>query len=370
LRKNYRPTAAYIDLDALKLNYRKIKEEAQVSVMPVIKADAYGHGAVEAAKILQEENCDILGVATIEEGIELRENSISIPILILGSIYPLENFYTVLEYGLTPIIASLQGARVLEETAKQFNRKALFHLKVDTGMGRIGVAPETAVKIWNELLSSDFITGEGIFTHLANADKDAVFTQKQLDRFNYVIDNIDEKPRYIHAANTAGILNFQKTKFNLVRPGLALYGLYPDGIERDTPGFRPVLSLISKIVFIKEVEKGTPVSYGGTWVAPVKSTIATVCIGYADGYNRLLSNKAEVIVRGVRCPVVGRVCMDMIMVDVTEAEGTALGDDVVLIGSSENEEITAEELASRAGTINYEIVTGISRRVPRIYLRQ
>lgn len=367
--KILRPTYARINLSAVRKNFKKISELFNVPIMPVVKANAYGHGAVKVAKVLQEEGAPILGVATIEEGIQLRENSVRIPILIMGSIYPLDNFEAVIKYELTPIIASKISAQVLEETAGKLNKKTRFHLKVDSGMGRIGVSPETAVCLWNKLQESEYLIGEGIFTHLARADENLRYTKEQLDRFRRVLDKIKSPPPYVHAANTAGIMNFPDSYFTLVRPGLAIFGLYPGNVERKKYKFEPVMSWYSKIVFLKEIDKGNPISYGGTWAAPRKSKIATLCVGYADGYQRILSNRSEVIIKGKRCPVVGRVCMDMIMIDVTDVEGVSLGDEALLLGKNSGEEVvSAEEIANWAETINYEITTNISYRVPRVYI--
>lgn len=367
-QKIFRPTYAKIDLNALRKNFTIIKSLTNASVMPVIKANAYGHGAVKAAQILDDAGTDIFGVATIEEGIELRENSIDTPILILGSIFPMENFEAVIEYNLTPIIASRFSAKILEETAKRKSKSVPFHLKVDSGMGRVGVGLDTAVTLWNELEKSEFLECEGIFTHFSKADEDYKFTVNQINDFNKVLNGITSYPKYVHAANTAGIINFSDSHFNLVRPGLAIYGLYPEGINKDNYNIEPVLSLHSKIVFLKDIKKGKPVSYGASWVAPRNSKIATICVGYADGYPRALSNKAQVIIKNKKCPVVGRVCMDMIMVDVTDIDGVSTGDEVILMGKSENQSISAEELGQWADTINYEITTGISYRVPRIFI--
>ncbi|MFH1415248.1 MAG: alanine racemase [Elusimicrobiota bacterium] len=365
-KKLYRQTFVRVDLNSLRNNFSKIRDIANMAVMPVVKADAYGHGAVNVAKALEEEGADILGVATIEEGIELRENGIRLPVLILGSIYPMENFEAIIEYDLTPIVASRFSAESLENTAKTKNKKVAFHLKVDSGMGRIGLSPDSAVKLWNEIEDSMFLSGEGILTHFSRADEDAEYTIRQIDAFKSVISRLHNIPKFVHAANTAGIMNFSDSYFTLLRPGLAVYGLYPDGV-RNEHGFKPVLSWHSSIVFLKDVPEGTPISYGGTWVAPARSRIATLCVGYADGYRRALSNKSKVIIRGKKCPVIGRVCMDMIMVDVTDVKGVSIGDEAVLIGSDSGESITVEEMASWAETINYEITTGITGRVPRIY---
>ncbi|MGM0441044.1 MAG: alanine racemase [Elusimicrobiota bacterium] len=363
-----RPTFAEVDLQAVKNNFQMVKDITGTKIMPVIKADAYGHGAVKVGKVLEQAGADILGVATIEEGIELRENSIEMPILILGSIYPFKNYREVFKYNLTPIVASEKSAENLAKVAREKNKEIGFHLKVDTGMGRIGVSPPAAVNLWDKLLENSRLIPQGIFTHLAKADEDPGFTKKQIRKFRHILNELDELPPFVHAANTAGIMNFDESLFNLVRPGLFIYGLYPDNVSRKKYSLDPVMRWNSSIIYLKEVSKGTPVSYGGTWVAPRKSKVATLCVGYADGYPRLLSNKSEVIIAGKRAPVIGRVCMDMIMVDVTGIEGVEIGDRAILLGKAEEDSITAEELAAQAQTINYEITTGISDRVPREYV--
>jgi len=366
-----RPTRVIVDLDKIRENYREVKRTAASELMPVIKADAYGHGAVRVAEVLQEEGAGIFGVATIEEGIELRNSGIRIPILVLGSVYPFENYRFLIENELTPVIASRISLRELQSAAEGYGKKVSFHLEVDTGMGRTGVAPDTAVELYGLSANLNNVQCEGVFTHLARADEDWKYTLRQIDLFNGFLNRIKEPPRYIHAANTAGILGGAETRFNMARPGLAIYGLYPQSAVRENYNFRPALSWMSKIIFLKEVEKGTPVSYGGTWTAHRRSKIATICVGYADGYPRILSGKSSVIIKNRRCPVVGRVCMDMIMADVSEVPGVDIGDDAALIGKNGGkEEISAEELARLAKTVNYEIVTGIKRRVSRVFKKE
>ncbi len=363
----FRHTVAKINLEAVRSNYRKIKEISGTNVMPVVKANAYGHGVVKIAKVLEEEGAEIFGVATIEEGIELRKNDVNTPILILGSIYPMENFNAVLDYDLTPIVASNFSAVSLETAAKRKKKKTSFHLKVDSGMGRIGLSVDTAIKLWNELENSEYLEGTGIFTHFARADEDVQYINDQLEKFNNVLEGIRTLPKYIHAANTAAILSCPESCFTLVRPGLGIYGLCPFTNCKEY-GLLPVMTWISKIIFLKEIRKGTPVSYGATWIAPRDSKVATICVGYADGYQRVLSNKASVIICGKKCSVVGRVCMDMIIVDVTDVDEVEIGNEVVLLGIDGNEEVSAENMAGWANTINYEITTGISNRVPREYI--
>ncbi|MGM0568030.1 MAG: alanine racemase [Elusimicrobiota bacterium] len=366
-KKILRPTVAEINLSALRYNIQALKNKVRTKILAVVKASAYGHGAVEVSRVLSDEGVEMLGVATIEEGIELREAGISIPVFILGSVFPFENYRYVLDYALTPTIASEKSARALEETTRRFSARIAAHVKVDTGMRRIGMSPGTALNLWNKLSKSPYVIPQGIFTHLARADEDVLYTGNQMKQFKDLISRLSPPPLLAHVSNTAGLVNFSQSGLNMARPGLALYGLYPDSIPRDSFKLRPILEFKSSVVFLKNVDKGTPVSYGGTWVAPGKSKIATVCVGYADGYRRALSNNADVIIKGKRCPVVGRVCMDMIMADVSALDEVEVGDEVVLIGRRGEEEITAQELAFRAKTVNYEITCGISSRVPRVY---
>lgn len=365
-----RPTWAEIDLGAFRHNFKEIKRKLKkgTSLLPVVKADGYGHGMEEIARASLSCGAKLLGVANIEEGIFLRKKGITAPILILGSVYPLSNFTHILRYNLTPAICSLQASQELSKIAQRRKKKVRVHIKVDTGMGRIGVSAENAVSLVKKVIQLPGIIIEGIFTHLAAADSDYQFTMEQIGKFQSVInelkgDNINIK--YKHAANSTAILRYSDAHFNLARPGISLYGLAPfAGAEREI-NLKPVMQLKTKIVFIKRVKKGTSVSYGRTWRAERDSIIGTLPIGYADGYNRLLSNRGEVLIRGKRIPIVGRVCMDMCMVDITSLPDVKVGEEVVLIGSQGKENITADEIAKLIGTISYEVVCGISKRVPR-----
>ncbi len=366
-KKILRPTAAEVNLESIRGNYRTLRGLTNSRMLSVVKADAYGHGAVQVSRVLAEEGTDMLGVATIEEGIELREAGIDTPVLVLGSVYPFENYSYMIDYNLTPIVASLQSAEALENAARTAGRGHPAHMKVDTGMGRIGVSGSTAVELWKKLAGSDHIIPEGVYTHFPRADEDYNYTKSQFSVFKSLVSRLTPAPALVHSSNTAGILNPEIPDLNMVRPGLALYGMYPDNISKGSLQLEPALSFKSSIVFLKSVEKSTPISYGGTWRAPRNSVVATICAGYADGYRRDLSNKTDVIINGKRCPVVGRVCMDMIMADVTSLDRVDIGDEVILLGRSGTEEISAEELARICGTINYEITIGISSRVPRIF---
>ena len=362
----FRPTWAEIDLDALRANLKKIRAKVGRSqVMFVVKANAYGHGAVECARAAEKDKlAEWLGVSSVEEGVTLREAGVKLPILVLGSLYPFESFLAAADHGLTPTVASLESAHRLVEAAKSLGRRVDCHIKVETGMGRIGVSPAAAVATAEYLAGQPLVTVQGVYTHLSCADSDALFTRRQLARFKEALEGLKKrgiKVPLVHAANSAGALKFPAARFDLVRPGLAAYGLYP--------GFAPVLSLKSKLVFIKTVPKGAPVSYGAQFRAKRVSRIATLPVGYADGWFRANFKKgAAILVGGKRCPIAGRVTMDMTMADVTDAARPRVGEDAVLIGAQGRETVTALEVAERVGTIPYEVTTAISARVPRVYL--
>lgn len=366
-----RPTWAEIHLKNFQKNLRAVSARLASGVrsLPVLKADGYGHGARELARVAAE-TADVrqwgFGVSSIEEGISLREAGFKQPVLILGSLFPFDGFESALNYDLTPTLASRLAAQELSRVASKLKRRTPVHVKVDTGMGRIGVSPETALETIREIASQDALRLEGVYTHFAQADSKEE-TQKQLDRFKPVADAVRRiTPRpMIHAANSAAALLSPETHFDLVRPGLALYGLSP-APAADMSAFAPVMEWKTRVVFLKKVQPGAAVSYGGTFRAKRISWLATLPVGYADGYRRGLSNKGQVLVRGARCPVVGRVTMDQIIVDVTDVPGVEVGDETVLIGAQGAERISAEEMAEWADTISYEIVCGVSARVPRV----
>ncbi|MCK5534599.1 alanine racemase, partial [bacterium] len=273
-----------------------------------------------------------------------------------------------LKHSLTITASSIDKIKMIDETAEQMKVKAVVHLKIDTGMGRIGVSVSSVFKLIEEISLLPGVVLEGISSHLSCADTDKEFTKKQINDFASIVEKIKEKKiRYSHIANSAAVLCFPESYFDLVRPGLILYGLIPCADALNKIKLKPVMSLKTKIVFLKKVLKGTPISYGKTYITKKTTRIATLPIGYADGYNRLLSNNAQVLIKGKRLPIVGRVCMDMCMVDVNDLPQAAVGDEVVLIGNQKGEMITAEEVASWSKTINYEVVCGLSKRIPRIY---
>jgi len=360
-----------IDLEALDHNFREVVRCAEgQQILAVVKARAYGHGAVEVSKRLLRLGADMLGVALVEEGRELRDAGIHAPILVMGATFP-EQAEAIVSLKLTPVVFSLAVAQALSEAAHRRRTTINIHVKIDTGMGRIGIAPEEAPEFIASLQKLGAVSVQGLMTHFADADlRDKQFASRQMDRFEALLNALETKKINVpmrHAANSAAVLDYHRAFFTMVRPGLMLYGYNP--LEEGTIGadLRQVMSLVTRIAFLKKVPTGVPISYGRTFTTKRESIIATLPIGYADGYCRCLSNKGTALVRGIRVPVVGRVCMDMCMIDVTDVPGALEGDDVVLIGSQGSERITADDIAAMAGTIAYEVLCGISNRVPRIY---
>lgn len=359
----YRPTRAEIDLSSLSYNLKKLKKILgnKRRLMFVVKANAYGHGIVEMASFSQDERlCDCFGVSSIEEGIVLRERGIKMPILVLGSVYPMKNFIAFPKYGLTPTISSLWGIRELEKVARKLNKKIKCHIKIETGMNRVGVSHKAFIDIMNIIEKSENISVEGLYSHFSSADTDKKYSLKQIELFKHITDS-HSKNVLRHMANSAGLINFPQARFDMARCGWAAYG----GMS----GFKPVLSLKSKIVFVKTVKKGSFISYNKTFKAERNIRVATLPIGYGDGYLRAFSNKAYALVLGKRCPVIGNVTMDMTMIDISSVKGAKVGDDAVLLGKSEQENISANQLAKWAGTIGYEITTLLMQRVPRFYIK-
>ena len=367
-----RPTAAFIDLAALSHNFQEVLLRVEGrKVLAVVKAQAYGHGALEVSRRLLTLGADMLGVALVEEGAELRAAGIGAPVLVMGAVFP-EQAETITELSLTPIVYSVKLAEALSQAARKQGKTVNVHIKIDTGMGRIGLAPEHAADTIARVFNLPGIYVEGLMTHFADADlADKQFASKQMERFEALMKALDARGLSIplrHAANSAAVLDYRRALFTMVRPGLMLYGYSPLEASPGDADVRPVLSLVTRIAFVKTVPAGAPISYGRTFVTKRESRIATIPIGYADGFSRALSNRGEALVRGTRVPVAGRVCMDMTMLDVTGVPGVSEGDDVVLIGRQGNEEITADDLAKKTGTIAYEVLCGISSRVPRVYV--
>lgn len=373
-----RPTRAEINLDKIEHNLNEFRRllGPDVQIMAVVKADAYGHGAVEVARAALRAGASSLGVAFIDEGAALRQSGIKAPILLLGYTDPADT-PALIEYRLTPALFDLETARLFSRNFSEQGKCWPVHLKIDTGMGRIGISPAESVEFMDTLSRLPGLKLEGVFTHLSSADEEegGAYTTGQLRLFEGVMAAARKRgiyPAVYHAANSAAAMIYPQSRYNMVRIGISLYGCYPSPWlqQRAVVKLQPAMLLKSKIVYLKEVPPQTPLGYGRTYHTTRKSTIATVPTGYADGYHRSLSNRGEVLVRGRRAPVVGRICMDQMMIDVSHIEGAALGDEVVLYGSQGPERIDVEEVASLLGTINYEVLCNVGKRVPRCYLKQ
>ncbi len=368
-----RPTRAEIDLSALRHNLAAIRAiAAPAGVLAVVKANAYGHGAVVVAKELERQGVDMLAVALVEEGIELRNAGVRAPILVLGGSY--EGGYELLvEHDLTPTVFRPEHLAGLEAAAAAIGRTVKAHLKVDTGMGRIGVWHTELESMLEAAKAARRVVIDGLASHFAVADvPGAALTREQLAHFRAADEAVRKAgfhPTWRHLSNSAAALDLPETRdgrwINLVRPGIVLYGLAPAEAFSGRVCLRPVLSWKTGITHLKAVPAGTAISYGATWVANRPSVIATLPVGYADGYSRARSSRAEVLVRGRRARIVGRVCMDMCMADVTDVPGVQVGDEVVLLGRQGNEVVSAEELAALDGTLHYEVLCAIGARVPR-----
>ncbi len=382
--EEYQRVYAKINLDAVRENFDNIVKvlRPETKVLAVLKTDGYGHGAIPIAREL-EDNDRLYGyaLATSDEAFILRNSGIEKPLLILGYTFP--NAYE--ELILKDISLTVFRYDTLEQLAlecrrlstTQYNYKAHIHIKVDTGMGRIGITPdEEGLDFVKKALSYDELIVEGVFTHLSRADeKDRHPTELQIRKYKDFTDRIEQELGYHipikHISNSAGIIEYPEANFDVVRAGIILYGLWPsEDVSKDKVPLKKVLSLYSQIVYIKEVEPGTPISYGGTFVSDRKMKVATVTVGYGDGYPRMLSNKADVLAGGVRCPILGRICMDQLMVDITDAPDVREGDFVTLIGGSGAEEITMEELGDLSGRFNYELACELGKRIPRVYTRK
>lgn len=367
-----RPTRAEIDLQAFTHNLRLARRLGGKGreVMAVVKADAYGHGAVPLARQAVGAGAACLGVATVGEARQLREAGIREPVVILSEVAPGAE-EEVVRLECTQVLFSLRAAELLERAAGKAGRRVAVHLKVDTGMGRIGLPPQEAASFALRLAGMPHLLLEGVLTHLSEADSlESGATLRQLREFARICSRVKKSVRglrFLHTANSA-LLMRQETIGNLTRPGIMLYGSPP------APGFpgegelRQVMRFVTGISFLKKVPAGTALSYGGTFVTKRKSLIATLPVGYADGYTRRLSNRVDVLVRGKRAPQVGTICMDMCLVDVSAVPGVSVGDEVVLLGGQGEENLRAEELARNSGTISYEIYCAVGARVPRVYV--
>ncbi|MBM4341634.1 MAG: alanine racemase [Deltaproteobacteria bacterium] len=366
-----RPTIAEINLQALAFNYQQIKKRIPkgVSILAVVKADAYGHGAGPVSLKLEKIGADYLGVAIPEEGMSLRKEGVKAPILILGGMFQ-EDAEAILKYGLTPVVFDIDSLKRLSKAAKIKRRKAKVHLKVDTGMRRLGVPFDHFSAFIKEAKKFPDIEIEGLLSHFSMTDQEESYTSTQWEKFQQAIllaKEMGVSSRYIHMANSGTSTVFPEYSGNLIRPGIMLYGSYPSPTFENRIKLKPVLTLKTRIHFLKSVPIGARISYGGTFVTRRESLIATLPIGYADGYSTRLSNHGEVLIRGKRAPIAGKVCMDLIMADVTDVPGVSKGDEAILIGRQGREQITADEVAKKIGSIPYEVLCLIGKRVPRVY---
>jgi alanine racemase len=367
-----RPTACFVDLSALGWNFRQIRSKvgSQVKVLSMVKANGYGHGAPAIAKALAAEGSDAFGVATLEEGVELRQAGIREPILILAGVYPdqVDEFF---DNSLTPVIHALASLEELDASVHGRNKALKVHLKIDTGMGRIGLLAAEFDSWLPKIKKLRTLKIEGIFSHFSHAESvEGSYTRQQLRTFQGIVERLRAEgisPSLVHLANSAATITLPQAYFDMVRPGLMLYGIYPSAAMASQICLKPVLSWKTRILQLKKVPAGSSISYGQTFVTKRESLIATLPIGYADGYPRLLSNRGEVLINGRRAPVAGRVCMDLTMIDVTDIGKIQQGDEVVLLGRQGDAEISADDMAAWAGTISYEILTSIGTRVPRIH---
>lgn len=367
---NFDNTRVKIDLDAISRNFDAVCKKAGVPVMAVIKADAYGHGAVQVARLL-ESKCSFFGVSSMLEAMELRRAGLRTPILILGHT-PVKAFPTAIMENVRPTIYRYEDAVALSEAAQDVGLTAAFHLAVDTGMSRIGFqVTEEDADLCAKILELPCLHAEGIFSHFATADcEDLSRANRQRELFDRFCEMLHRRNVTIpirHLNNSAGLMNFDR-HYEMVRSGIVTYGMYPSAeVSPDLLKLEPALTWLSRVTHVKTLPAGREISYGGTHTTTQPTTVATIPVGYADGYRRNLSGKFYVLIRGRKAPILGRICMDQMMVDVTHIPDVSVNDRVVLVGKYGREEITMEEIAAAADSFNYEFVSGISRRVPRIY---
>lgn len=365
-----RPTWASVDLEALRRNYHRICKYTKSEVMAIVKANAYGHGAIEVVQALKEEGVHRFGVAILEEALQIREVFPDLSVMVIGPTMP-EQAKIIVENRIIPEVFRLEQAEAFSSEALKIGTTAVLHIKIDTGMGRIGFR-EDALENILKIAKLPNIVIEGIYTHLATADEtDQNFVREQLRKFDELYENLEAEGIRIpirHVANSAGIMQLTDLSYELCRPGIVLYGQSPLMHVEGAEEFEPVMSLKANIVHLKEIAAGESVGYGRTFIAQAPTLVATLPIGYADGLRRSLSNNGEVIVKGKYAPIIGRICMDQTMVDVTGVEGVKIGDEVTIIGTEGNKSITAKQMADHADTISYEILCGLSQRVPREYI--
>ena len=364
-----RSTKAIVHLGAIAHNVAQIRKRigSDREIMAVVKANGYGHGAVEVSLSALKSGANSLGVAVPEEGEELRKAGIDVPITVLGLIQP-EEAHKVIDFGLEQTICSLEVAEALNQIASNEGTVVNVHIKIDTGMGRVGVQPMDALAFVRMIGRLKNLSLKGIFSHFSCADEvDKTFAKKQVEIFDGVVREIEASGIRIlkrHMANSAAILDLPESYYDLVRPGIMIYGLYPSPEVSHSIELKPAMTFMTRVTFVKKVPSGTSISYGRTFITDKEIPVATLPVGYADGYSRALSGRGEVLIKGLRAPLIGRICMDMCMIDVSEVENVQPGDDVILLGKG----LPVDEVAEKLGTINYEVVCAIGKRVPRVYM--
>ena len=375
--KQHNRVCAEIDLDAIAYNMEQMRKRigGDAKLIAVVKTDGYGHGAVPIAEMFEEFSY-VWGyaVACLEEAVELREHGIKKPVLVLGCVFP-DQYEDMLYYDIRPAVYTEEMAGAISETAVRLGKTANLHIKIDTGMGRIGFPVcEESADIIERISHLPNVRLEGMFTHFAKADEtDKSYTMTQHERFMWMKEQIERRGvsiRYFDCDNSAGIIDLPDMRHDLARAGISTYGMYPsDEVKKEAVDLKPALRLVSHVTYVKDVAAGTPISYGGTFVAPEQMKVATIPVGYGDGYPRSLSNKGYVLIHGKRARILGRVCMDQFMVDVTDIPDTKFMDPVTLIGEDGGDRITVEDLSELSGRFNYEFVCCLGKRIPRVYKR-
>jgi len=371
--QNYQRAVLYINLGFLEENYRAIRSllPDNVKILCVIKADAYGHGAVRVAQRLNAMGVEYFGVATLEEAIDLRANGIENPLLIMSGILPWDNLMSFVEYNLTPVVYDRYALKRIVEANSNYKTPFKIHIKFDTGMGRLGFFPHEGPYIVETLKNIDNIHVEGVMTHFSASEIRDDYGLNQIKMFREIIEFLKNNkitPTYIHMANSGGIINYPEAHFNMVRLGISLYGSYSDITLKHRVQLKQVMRLASKIALIRDFPEGNFLSYGRTFLTQRKTKIAYVPLGYSDGYPRALSNKGNVLINNKICCIVGRICMDWILIDITDCPGAKVGDEVVLLGYEKDQSITADDIATLEGTIPYEVLCRLSKKIKRCYI--
>ncbi|OPY71262.1 MAG: Alanine racemase [Syntrophorhabdus sp. PtaU1.Bin050] len=364
---------AYIDLNVLEQNYRVIRDRIpqKVKILCVVKADAYGHGAIEVSRRLEEAGADYLGVATVDEGMELRRAGIKSPILVMGGILPWDSEDPFYEHGLTPVIYDTGMIEKLKDRRSRSGERLKVHIKVDTGMGRLGFRPEEAPRIAGMMKGIPHVEIEGLMSHFSSSEVRDEYGLNQVRIFERSLKGVSEEgvvPEIAHMANSGAITNYPEGYFDMIRVGISLYGSHPARDLSARLPVRQVMRFVSKVALIREFAPGSPLSYGRTYTTSDRTRIAYIPVGYADGYPRALSNRGFVLIKNKKCSIVGRVCMDWFLADITGLHDVTPGAEVVLLGHGGAATITADEIAEYAGTIPYEILCKISKRVMRVYV--